>query len=80
MLTVRILEDSMEVKSAENRSEKRGKRQTSVPFLRHTLEFVFVLGVRLDAEGGSKDELTDCGAEAGEESVKGLSRNISLWV
>lgn len=36
------------------------------------LEFVRVLRVGLDSETGCEDELTDCGAETGEEGVEGL--------
>lgn len=43
-----------------------------IPLMAHGLEFGFVLGIRLDAEGGGEDELADRGAEAGEECVEGL--------
>ena len=47
--------------------------EACIPFLAHALELAFVFGVGLDAEGGREDELTDCGAEAGEEGVERLS-------
>jgi len=39
-------------------------------FIRNTLELSTVLWVRLHAQRGCEDELTDCLAEAGEEGVE----------
>lgn len=40
--------------------------------MRYVLEFGFVLGVGLDAEGRSEDELADSCAEARKKGVEGL--------
>ena len=45
------------------------------------LEFILVLRVGLDAQAGGQDELTDGGAEAGEEGVEGLGLiSLCFWV
>ena len=40
--------------------------------MRDTRKLLHVFGVRLDAQRGGEDELTDGGTEAGEEGVEGL--------
>jgi hypothetical protein len=47
--------------------------------MRNALKVGLVLRVGLDAEGSSKDELTDTGTEAGKESVERLPE-ISVYV
>jgi len=51
-----------------------GRRGLDEPFIRNTLELSTVLWVRLHAQRGCEDELTDCLAEAGEEGVEWLLR------
>ena len=53
----------------------QGKEEGNIkglPLMADGFEFVFVLRVGLDPEAGGEDELADCGAEAGEESIEGL--------
>ena len=45
--------------------------------MRYVLKVHLVLRVCLDAQRGCEDELTDCCAEAGKESVEGLSESVS---
>lgn len=55
--------------------------QENVPLVADGLEFILVLRVGLDAQAGGQDELTDGGAEAGEEGVEGLGLvSLCFWV
>ena len=49
-----------------------GLKWGNVPFRADSLELVFVFRVGLDAQASRQDELTDGGAEAGEEGVEWL--------
>lgn len=51
---------------------RKNVRKKNVPLVADGLEFIFVFWVGLDAQAGRQDELTDGGAEAGEEGVEGL--------
>ena len=63
--------DKIHAKEMQDQTPQHEIRKGS---LMAVTEFLGVLRVRLDAEGGCQDELADCGGETGEEGVERLRK------